>query len=137
MQLKQWFRDHNRHVFPAVFAAIVGLLLIAFNFFSLDQSFVQQPFDAAKWRQNVESGGNDPTRLQMIDDLLRRYSLQGMTRHEIEALLGKPPKTDYFRDYEYVYWLGPERNFISIDSEWLGLQFDASDRVSAVSVLRD
>ena len=44
MQLKQWFRDHNRHVFPAVFAAIVGLLLIAFNFFSIEQSFVQQPF---------------------------------------------------------------------------------------------
>ncbi|OQW42428.1 MAG: hypothetical protein A4S08_13135 [Proteobacteria bacterium SG_bin4] len=137
MQLKQWFRDHNRRVFPAVFAAIVGLLLIAFNFFSLEQSSVYQPFDAAKWRQSLESGHHDPIRLQMVDDLLRRYSLQGMTRHEIEVLLGKPPKTDYFRDYEYLYWLGPERNFISIDSEWLGLQFDASDRVSAVSVLRD
>ncbi|MGZ0018126.1 outer membrane protein assembly factor BamE domain-containing protein [Nitrosomonas sp. wSCUT-2] len=137
MQLKQWFRNHYRRVFPAVFAAIIGLLFIAFNFSSIEQSFVQQPFDAAKWRQNVESGGNDPTRLQMIDDLLRRYSLQGMTRHEIETLLGKPPETDYFRDYEYVYWLGPERNFISIDSERLGLQFDASGRVSTVSVLRD
>ena len=93
MQLKQWFRNHYLRVFPAVSAAIVGLLLIAFNFFSLEQSSVHQLFDAAKWRQSLESGRHDPTRLQMIDDLLRRYSLQGMTRHEIEALLGKPPET--------------------------------------------
>ena len=32
---------------------------------------------------------------------------------------GVPPPTDYFREYDYAYWLGPERGLFSIDSEWL------------------
>jgi hypothetical protein len=35
-----------------------------------------------------------------------------------------------------VYWLGPERGFISIDSEWLGIKFK-DNVVIEVEILRD
>ena len=40
-------------------------------------------------------------------------------------LLGDATNTDYFKeDNNVVYYLGDERGFISIDSEWLVITFD-------------
>ena len=36
-----------------------------------------------------------------------------------------------------VYWLGPERGFMSIDSEWLTLNFDQAGKVRDVDIVRD
>ena len=35
----------------------------------------------------------------MVDDLLHRHRLRGMTREEVVSLLGTPPETNYFREY--------------------------------------
>ncbi len=59
-----------------------------------------------------------------------------MTKTEIDESLGVPPETNYFREYDYVYWLGPERGFMSIDSEWLGIRFE-NDVVLEARLLRD
>ena len=48
---------------------------------------------------------------------------------EIDQILGKPPKTNYFNEYDYIYWLGPERGFFGIDSEWLVIKFRNSIEV--------
>jgi len=93
------------------------------------------PFDRTVWRQE-NTAQPQGLRIQMVDDLLKQHSLAGMTRDEVNALLGVPPKTRYFSDYEYVYWLGPERGFMSIDSEWLALRF-RDDRVVEARVVRD
>ena len=39
-----------------------------------------------------------------------------------------------FREYDYVYWLGPERGAISIDSEWSVLKLDTGSVVQAEHV---
>ena len=91
-------------------------------------------FDSAKWRAQK---GYDPIRIEMVDDLLRRHRLVGKSRAEINDLLGIPPETAYFASYDYVYWLGPERGFISIDSEWLCLKFSDDDVVTDARVTRD
>lgn len=40
-------------------------------------------------------------------------------------LLGDETNTDYFKEVNnIVYYLGDERGFISIDSEWLVIMFD-------------
>ena len=72
----------------------------------------------------------------MVDDLLARYELVGMTRAAVDELLGVPPDTAYFTDFDYVYWLGRERGFISIDSEWLCLDFEDGVVVDA-RLMRD
>ena len=77
-------------------------------------------FDSANWKaENRRDAAG--SRVRMVDNLLRTRKLVGMSRTQPEDLLGVPPATatDYFREYDYVYWLGPERDLLSIDSEWL------------------
>ena len=46
-------------------------------------------------------------------------------------------KTNYFADYQLVYWLGPERGFISLDSEWLAVRIGPDQRVAEARIVRD
>jgi hypothetical protein len=73
----------------------------------------------------------------MADGLLRSQTLLGKSRTEIEALLGPPTSTDKFRDSGLAYWLGPERGFISIDYEWLTLNFDQTGKVRDARIVTD
>lgn len=94
-----------------------------------------ETFKSEKWIE--ASQRSDIYRNEMADDLLRRYRLVGMSREQIDNLLGRPAATPKFRDHcEYVYWLGPERGFISIDSEWLCIRFD-DDVVVKAELMRD
>jgi hypothetical protein len=131
----------RRRVIPVVaYAGGFGLViatLLAWMFLTpvVSDYASRIPFDATTWRsENTEQPRG--LRVRMVDDLLRRHPLLGMRRADVDALLGVPPKTSYFADYEYVYWLGPERGFMSIDSEWLALRF-RDDRVVEARIVRD
>ena len=112
---------------PLMFVAGSTLLELA------QERWNRLPFDSTAWK----ASHTDPIRLRMGDDLLRRHALTGMTRDEVVSLLGTPPETDYFRGYQFVYWLGPERSWMSIDSEWLAIRFGKDGRVNRAEILRD
>jgi hypothetical protein len=63
--------------------------------------------------------------------------LRGKTRGDIESMLRPAPETSNFRDFDLVYWLGPERGFMSIDCEWLVIRLDATGRAREVRIVRD
>src|SRR5574341_40025 len=92
-------------------------------------------FEPGSWKAENRRGA-EGIRVRMVDDLLRRHRLIGMQRAQLEALLGVPPPTPYFREYDYVYWLGPERGLFSIDSEWLVVKLQ-NDVVVAAEVVTD
>jgi outer membrane protein assembly factor BamE (lipoprotein component of BamABCDE complex) len=94
---------------------------------------VGRGFDQAVWRDERQ----ESARLEMADRIVARRMLDGKARSEVVAMLGEPPKTGYFSDWDFVYRLGMERGFISIDSEWLVVRFDANDRVSEYRIVRD
>ncbi|MBA4763651.1 hypothetical protein [Sphingomonas sp.] len=94
-----------------------------------------RPFDSDRWKR-VERV-DDQARIHMIEHLMWSGKLDGLSRSELVALLGAPLKAGYFRDRDYVYWLGNERSLFSIDSEWLVVDVDASGRVSHYEVVRD
>lgn len=53
------------------------------------------------------------------------YQLNDMIKEEIIQLLGEPTEPAYFVEpNNIVYYLEPERGFMSIDSEWLVIWFD-------------
>jgi len=95
------------------------------------------PFDKARWTDRELIGQEPYVRLQMIDSLLAERPLQGRSRAQVVELLGEPDKTDYFADYDLVYWLGIERGFIGIDSEWLGIKLNEQDKVVDYKILSD
>ena len=97
----------------------------------------ERGFTQARWSDSTSAFGPRAIRGCIVDDLLRRHHLHGKTRAEIVALLGEPPKTAYFREYDLVYWLGPERSIISIDSEWLVFRLDSAGRVIEYRLVTD
>ncbi|MCA9431056.1 MAG: hypothetical protein KC940_11165 [Candidatus Omnitrophica bacterium] len=94
-------------------------------------------FDSEAWKDPKNSTWSNPLRIRMVDDLLWEYDLEGMTSEEVTELLGPTDKTDYFSSWDFVYWLGPERGFFSIDSEWLVLKLDAEGKVREYKIETD
>lgn len=97
--------------------------------------FPGRAFDAATWNDQtqVESG----VRLSMAHRLLADGVLVGRTRAEVVAMLGEPPATGCFSEWDLVYWLGLERGFIRIDSEWLVARLGSDGRVTQARLFRD
>lgn len=97
--------------------------------------FPGRAFDSVMWQNQAQV--YQGVRLEMADRLIARGTLVGRTRAEVVALLGEPPPTGYFAEWDLVYWLGPERGLISIDSEWLVLRLGADGRVVENRLVRD
>lgn len=95
----------------------------------------RERFDAVAWQS--EGGRADAVRIRMVDDLLRRHRFGGMSREQVTAMIGEPDKTNYFSDWDMVYWLGPERGFMGIDSEWLVFRLDGEEKVSEYQIVED
>jgi hypothetical protein len=106
-------------------------LWVAFQFGHLPRS----SFNSEEWKQAEKA--EDYPRLAMVDSLIQSGQLDRKAQDEVLALLGPPTNTSYFSDWDAVYWLGPERGFLRLDSEWLVLRFDAEGRVSDYQLVRD
>ncbi len=94
-------------------------------------------FDPSLWQDSAAVYGPQKLRGCMVDDLPRRHALRGRTRAQVVALLGEPRPTSYFQEYDLVYWLGPERSALGLDSEWLVLQLDKAGRVTEHRLVTD
>jgi hypothetical protein len=94
-------------------------------------------FEASAWRDSAKAFGPLAVRGCMVDDLLASRDFHGRLRAEVVSLLGEPRPTDYFREYDLVYWLGPERGLMSIDSEWLVFRLNAHGRVAEYRLVTD
>jgi hypothetical protein len=91
-------------------------------------------FERDKWR---EADMHAKIRGPLADNLIANCKMLGMNREHIVQMLGKPEKTNYFRDYDLVYVLGPERGFISIDYEWLVFKLGTDGRVAQYRIVTD
>ena len=121
----------------AVKKGIIGLLAIGvllLSAFLLYQHAHYRHFEAAQWKNSATSSS---IRLAMADDLVATQRLNKLSRGSVVALLGEPLKTPYFKEFDMVYWLGPERDYPRIDSEWLVIKLDSSGNVEAAKVVRD
>lgn len=114
-----------------LYITLITALLLGPKF----KSFLsQKDFNSGEWISHLSSGEN--VKQKMVNDLLSKHRLVGLSKKQIEELLGIPPKTSYFKDYDFVYWLGPERSAFGIDSEWLGIEFE-NGIVTKAEILRD
>ncbi|MXO70216.1 hypothetical protein [Alteraurantiacibacter buctensis] len=94
-----------------------------------------RPFDASDWR--AVSRSDDYSRQEMVGALIWDDTLEGRTRPQVLALLGPDCECACFSDWDLVYWLGPERNWLSLDSEWLVINFDAAGRFQDYALVTD
>ncbi len=112
----------------------VGLVVFLIGKPSVENYLNRKTFNSDEWKNSssIEAG----SRIKMIDSLLKSHQLIGKTKPEIDSLLGPPTNTGHFREYDYVYWLGPERGTFSIDSEWLAIRFK-DNTVTEAKVVSD
>lgn len=96
-------------------------------------------FDASAWQKSALPADEPPTgaaRLRMVDDLLDRHDLEGMTRSEVTALLGEPDDAENFiLGWDMAYYLGPERGLLPLDSEWLAIRLNEVQQVGAYRII--
>jgi len=117
---------------------VTAVLLLGFVLVGCDHS-AALPFDAATWQKGEVgvTSSQDAPRRRMADSLVADRVLIGQTKVQVERMLGPATKTSKFSDYGLVYWLGPERSFMSIDSEWLVIAFDSAGVATDAEVIRD
>ena len=134
---------YGRRIRLFSFAAGVAtpyLALVAFLFFGppIEDHWYRQTFDASRWRTATDDAGSKwPVRLGMADDLVNSGLLRGKTKAEIETLLGPRTDTDKFQSWDLVYYLGPERDWLSLDSEWLVVKFGPDGKARDIAVVHD
>lgn len=118
------------------FLAFIGVVAALSLGYALAAGYLPVgPFDAHAWRKAPSANNYD--RLRMIEWLVRSGQLDGLSRSDALSLLGAPSKEGYFGDWDLVYWLGPERSLLSLDSEWLVIRFGANGQVSEYQVVSD
>lgn len=120
-----------------VYSGAVTVLSAAIGLEPMARCKGHQQFHPSLWQDSAAIYGPLQLRGCMVDDLRRRHRLRGLTREDVVELLGEPRPTGYFRDYDLVYWLGPERGAISIDSEWLVMRLDNNGRVVEERLVTD
>ncbi|MBS0183246.1 MAG: hypothetical protein JSS39_12655 [Nitrospira sp.] len=137
-------RSHHR--FLAIYAALGFMLfgvvitlsqLIPHPFPSGSD---QLKFDSSLWTSGESFAfvkGDITPRQKMLSDVVA--VLPGKTRSEIEAALGPSLDTLYFASTgrDLIYFLGPERTYLSLDSEWLLIWLDENGRFLRYSIAND
>jgi hypothetical protein len=122
-----------------VLAALGVAAVLTFEAGSRSADYARRmPFDADRWRvRALDDDPEWPARLRMVDSLLASRRLHGMSRADVEQLLGPADQTNKWQHWDAVYWLGPQRGGVRIDSEWLVLRFGEDGRTSMVRVVSD
>lgn len=93
--------------------------LILFIFFLRVKYKCEHTFTTSRWLNYPEE------RVKIVDDLFRKHVLEGLSKDQVIDLLGPETENAYFKEPgNMVYYLGPERGLISLDSEWLVIELD-------------
>lgn len=120
-----------------VVIAPYAYLFATFTWEAMIESNKETVFSSEVWKDDAKVNAEPFPRINMVDSLLQQYEFVGWQESDVLELLGEPTDTEFFASYDLVYWLGPERGFISIDSEWLVMRLDDGNTVQEVLVLTD
>lgn len=92
-------------------------------------------FDRSVWVDNARIYSAEYPRVAMVDDVLLRLQ-PGTSRADVIELLGEPSDTNYFSDWDLVYWLGPESSWFAVDAQWLVIRI-VEDQLTETQILTD
>lgn len=128
-------RKALRYILVACSVALVGYL----SFRVAERAELSRPveFDAEAWRRsNVSEDGFH--RFRMVDDLQRKHLRLGMTRDEVDALLGPAQLYEPERDDVLRYFLRTQmtHDFEVAWEDVLVVAFDSTGRVKSYGVER-
>lgn len=112
---------------------VLGVAMTILNFSACSQeetandTGVMTQFDQQAWKAMQGSQVADNPRARMVKDLKANHLKIGMTRAEVETILGEADRT---RNGQYLYRLGMGR--YSADYSYLALLYDDTGRLTAI-----
>jgi hypothetical protein len=123
-----WLYDEGINIVRTTRSKLLaaGFVILIFGAAILLRSEPETPFDSTAWKGaelSSEIQRQNSVRSHMVDDLLRHHNLVGLTRSQIEELLGKPDRIEC-SDYDCNYYLGPQRGPLKLHAECLGIRFE-------------
>jgi hypothetical protein len=90
----------------------------------VDRLINARRFDSQVWKDATRFSSSKPAvRSYMVADLIASTEVLGMTSQAIDQLLGPPDDRRLEEENTSVllYWLGPSRSFLKLDSSWLAV----------------
>jgi hypothetical protein len=123
----------------AYFLGTVAPLVLLITWFCIGPSVSnlmhRQKFDAELWRNpdKIEQDIMWPPRLCMVDHLMSSGQLDGLTSDQVVQLLGHSHDKSFpfgAKSCDIHYYLGPDRGFWGMDSEWLFITFGKDGEVN-------
>lgn len=122
-----------------ILAAMLSPWILCLGFGGCDsRPKTGRTFKSDAWKNAV--GEQAVLRKEMLGDLLAQHKIVGLSKLKVVQLLGEPDSKDRYSGEtggsDFNYYLGPEKGFISIDSEWLTIKFE-EDRAVDVLVTTD
>ena len=109
---------------------VFGFLVLGIVFLGIKYKY-EHTFSTSRWIEYPRE------RVKMVDSLLEKHVLVGKSKEEIIGLLGNETENAYFKEVNnFVYYMGDERGLISIDSEWLVIEFRNNVVIDA-KIMRD
>jgi hypothetical protein len=118
---------------PLVLVATAGILLRSALRGPYSGRYAE-PFEREAWIAAADDPAGE--RFLMVDDLLARGLLEGLTLAQAGELLGPPSDTAHFPGRGPCWYLGPEPGALSVDSAWLLLDL-RGDRIAGGRVVTD
>lgn len=116
----------------AAFTACV--LIVIANAVAHAVWYPKREFDRTVWLD--DSPHQIRRKQQMADWLMAQNRLVGQKRADIVEQLGEPSFVEIFNDWHVAYWLGRERTFVGVTSEWLVMRYGEDDRVFEACIVR-
>lgn len=122
-------------MFLILFAILMWVLIEP----DIINSIKYRKFDSQVWKQSDNDHMEGTPRIYMADDLIRDKTLEGLTEEEVVEMLGEPYPRDPIDgstfpggayDSDIHYYLGPQRGFMALDSEWLMIAFGEDGKVN-------
>ena len=86
----------------------------------------KKTFDKELWKAK-DTDGNYSFRDEMLDNLVYKVKLKGLTKQEVITMLGEPDRTN--EDYLYYEVLSKEVGAIPFSKKFLVIKLDKNDTV--------
>lgn len=131
------FQKKANIIFSTVIGFSVLFLALLARPMKNDNEFDNE-FDSQKWLAAINEIEIPTTRQRMIDDIRKNVLTLDITAEEIEAIFGKSDTDSKYQSYDFVYYLGPERDsYIAIDSDWLCIMLDEHGHFAQADIRTD
>lgn len=112
---KNHFKNPILWIISIITSPVIYIGLI-FLWITLSTQYPHKDFNKEKWNSDIES------RFEYADDLVDNNLLIGLTKTEVETMLGEP---DSENANTLTYYIGfSPRHFIGIDPDWLEIKFE-------------